>query len=296
MHQKCWLSLASIRPGLVIRTIIWATPIAAANIMPLIKPTILALLLCLSNGVYAEVYSWIDEDGNRVYTDKKPSTKGPSAQKPLPAPQPVNYYSQPKSTVSPGKAKSEAPSLANIEAISETDESEVKNKPLTEQECKKQYQMSCDQVVNWRQYAQEKCGDDARCQDEGFLDRKYRPRTLQEQQAIARRAGVRNNMRDKKIAQFLTKEYTDYCANQAELYCKNKSRGQCEKVMEGFCADSRNLHDIFNRYSSLTVAEKQQIVKKAKQLAAANGKNTLDYKKLLADVINLLIMQSTLGI
>jgi hypothetical protein len=166
----------------------------------------------------------------------------------------------------------------------------------TEQQCQQNYNRSCEQISNWQTYAKEQCGSDERCQDPDFLERKYRPRSNEELREIALRAAVRNNNQQQKIALFLTKKYTNYCENQAEMLCRNKLASNCEATMQFYCEDPRDLNDIFRKYDNLSAIEKQAIINKAKQLATASGDQQLDYEQVLASLIEILISQAMLGI
>ncbi len=247
--------------------------------------------LWLSTAAYAEIYSWTDDAGNVIYSDQKASNKAKATQ---PSAN-VSYYS----AVKPATAqRQEAPSaLGELATLSvEEESSDSSPAPLSEKECQQQYRRSCDEVVNWQKHAVEKCGNDSRCKDAGFLERKYRPRTTEEVLAIARRSASRNNLLDKRITQFLNKKYTRHCESQAAMYCqKNRSR-QCEANMLRYCKDPRSLEDVFRRYDNLSIIERQQIIAKAKQLAIANGDSALDYEKMLVSIVDILISQALMGI
>ncbi|MBL4828198.1 MAG: DUF4124 domain-containing protein [Spongiibacteraceae bacterium] len=281
-----------------IHTIITGISLLIVDAMPTIKTLLLASLLCFLNATYADVYSWTDKDGKRIYTDKKPGSHIDAQKKSLSTTDGINYYtSTPRKQVS--QTKTTPLTAANTSSVNNDSNSQNERETpprLTEKQCQQDYQRSCDQVNNWRKYAIEHCGNDSRCQDEDYLERQYRPRSTEEILVIARRAAIRNNRRDKNIALFLKKQYTNYCENQAEFYCNNKRNAQCENVMEAHCSDSRDLQDIFAQYDNLSMAEKQQIIKKAKQLSLSSGTNPQAYQKLLASIIDLLIAQATLGI
>ncbi len=251
----------------------------------------LAVIFCvLSVSTQAEVYSWQDEAGNTVYSDKKPSEDA----KPTRSTPAVNYFTAPAR-----KQEKSSPSEATPDTLSElsaVEDDEETSKALTEAECQQVYGLSCDRVNNWQRHALEKCGDDSRCKDPAFLDKKYRPRTLAEMQKIANRAASRNNLQDKKIAQFLQRKYGNYCEKQAELYCHNKSQKDCEKVMVYYCQDPRGLRDIFARYDNLNAMERQQIMKKAQAMALANGEDPSNLDKVILGLIDILITQALMGI
>lgn len=251
----------------------------------------LATITCLvlSAPLVADIYSWTDADGTRIYSDQKPSeTAQPTASTPA-----INYYTASKIKPDPAyESPTGNEQLSTLTALSEAeDETE-----LNEQQCQQQYSRSCDEIINWQDYASQACGDDPRCQDSEFLERKYRPRSNEELREIALRAAIRNNNHDDKIALFLTKKYTNYCENQAAMLCSNKLSKNCRATMQHYCEDPRDLNDIFRRYDNLTTLEKQAIINKAKTLATANGQNALNYDKMLASLLEILISQAMLGI
>lgn len=252
-----------------------------------------ALLLATINTSLADIYSWKDADGNTVYSDQKPSADA----KPSTSGSPVNYYTADKPEP---RADNEAVAATNTLATlsNEDDSAEERraNKLKKEQDCQDNYRSNCDRVDNWEQYAREACGSDSRCNDPAYLDKKYRPRSNEELQAIARRAGVRNNLHEKKIALFLNKKYTNYCANQAAMVCRNNRDAKCDARIRHYCEDPRGLADIFNQYDHLSMLEKQQIIAKAKKMAMANGGESADYEKLISSLIEILISQAMMGL
>lgn len=245
----------------------------------------------------ADIYSWKNASGNTVYSDQRGRGKVITET----TTNSTDYYSvthenRADRTVSqhPGStADSEQQHLATI-----TSSTDLQQSPptLTESECQQQYQLSCERVNNWKTYAIEACGDQERCGDDAFLDRKYRPRSIEEMQTIANRSAIRNNLQERKIALFLTKKYTNYCANQAAMVCQNRKDAQCAATLRSYCDDDRDLKDIFQRYDNLTALEKQQIIRQAKALAAAGGENQLGYGQIVASLIELLISQASLGL
>ncbi len=252
----------------------------------------------------AEIYSWTDESGNIIYSDQKPSEQA----KPTQSSAKINYYTPTTKTKSQqtkglqtkglavlsAEAESAEKTTANIkQSLSEESESEGE---LTEAQCQQRYQRSCDKVNNWQQDARKACGDDARCDDENFLENKYRPRSQEELLAIARRAATRNNMADKKITQFLIKKYSNYCKNQAAMVCQKKRNKQCQKALVKQCKDSRSLEDIFQHYDNLSAIEKKEIIEKAKAMALANGDDELNYGQMLTSLMEILISRTTMGL
>ena len=245
----------------------------------------------------AEVYKSTDDAGNVVFSDQKPSENA----RPETTENTVNYFSSPtpsttrsNAQVSSASKSSTKPSPTKLSKLSA--EEETTNIPiLTEEQCQEQYGRSCDEIINWLEYAKQDCTDDSRCDNPDFLDRKYRPRSNEEMRKIALRSAARNNNHEEKIALFLTKKYTNFCENQAALLCRNKLDRNCEAKIEFYCEDKRSLKDVFQKYDNLNAIERQAIIDKAKALALANGDDVLDYDKLVTSLIEILISQATMG-
>ncbi len=258
----------------------------------------LCLMLLVAATARAEIYRWTDAQGNTVYSDQKTSEDAASAE---PDSDKVNYYSPPvKKSASPPAGEPET--LATLEAVetpAETHEGEAKgdtDDALTEAECQEEYGRSCDEVVNWKEKALEDCGDDPRCDDPEYLERKYRPRTRDELLAIARRAAIRNGNAEDDIARFLRRKYSNYCDNQAEAYCQQQRSRQCRQQMRQQCEDPRGLEEVLARYDNLSPAEKQRVIKKAKEMALASGKDSLDWDQMAASLIEILVSQAMMGL
>lgn len=269
--------------------------IATSSPRPLLAMWACSAVLMGSQAVGAEIYSWTDASGNTVYSDQKTDPKAQATQ----PKNNVSFYKAPKVKQSQPEPDAKMMVLTDVSAETEAEseaQSSVNTETMTEQQCQEQYQRSCEKVSNWRDYAVEACGNDSRCSDEDFLERKYRPRSVEELREIAKRAGIRNNLQAKKISDFLTKKYTNYCEQQAQLYCNGRSGSQCNAQLESYCEDPRTLGDMFSRYHNLTAAEKKVIIEKATALAAANANNTLNYQRALLEIIDLLLTKATLGI
>ena len=258
--------------------------------MPKIFTFITAISLCWSIAIQADVYRSQDADGNITYSDQKPSENATPSR----SDNSINYFTPPKiPEKKPARQPASTPeTLSTLEAVADQDSEEK----MTEQECQELYATSCDKIENWMKYAIEQCGDDSRCSDPAFLEKKYRPRSIKEMQAIARRAGARNNLQDKKISQFLQRKYGNQCEVQAQQYCRTQRSRNCSAQIQAFCNDPRGLDDIFARYDNLTVQEREQIIAEAKALALANGDDPTNYDKLIAGLIDILISQALMGI
>ncbi len=259
---------------------------------------ILAGLVSLSAS--AETYRWKNESGNAVYSDQHRSGQAVAET----AINSSDYYSNARNrktvevttqTTEP-VAKIVSSTQQHLATLTATTDKDGLVPTMTESECQRDYRLSCDRVNNWKQYAAEACDDDSRCLDDDFLDKKYRPRTTQEMRKISQRAAIRNNLQAKKISLFLTKKYSNYCANQAAMYCQNKRDTRCAATMRSYCNDSRDLKDIFQKYDNLSAIEKQKIISQAKSLAISNGHSQLDYDQMVASLIELLVSQALLGL
>lgn len=254
-----------------------------------------AILLATFNASWAEIYSWKDADGNTVYSDQKTSANA----QPSSNANTVNYYTakktKPATDSQPSVTTNTLATLSNEDDSPEQRQADSREK---EQACQDNYRSNCDKVENWEHYAREACGSDSRCNDPAYLDKKYRPRSNEELQAIARRAAIRNNLHEKKIARFLQKKYTNYCDEQAALVCRGDGNDnkRCNKKIRNYCEDPRGLADIFKQYDHLSKQERQQVIAKAKELAGANKNNAQDYQKLIISMIDILISQAAMGI
>ena len=243
-------------------------------------------LLCLSTASYGELYSWIAEDGSRVYSDQKPSAAKPGLVV-NESKQPINYYSGKKPSLPILEVVEESNELLAIEPVEASDK-----KQWDEDECQEIYALSCDAVYNWREHAIEACGDDERCEDENFLIRKYKPLTLEEKRKRTLRNSARQNREDREIRDFLMRKYTPYCAQQAAQYCNYKRQGsQCLTQMEASCKDKRSLGQLLTQYN-LTAQEKQAIIEKAKHLVALEREK--DINEAINTIIELIKLQAML--
>ena len=256
---------------------------------------------------WSEIYSWTDAEGNRVYSDKNP--EGQAKHEPGSK---INYY-QPEST-----PKKSSKTLSNakhqkIEVNSsldgntpESDADDVAdidpaNKPvdeLSEQECQSLYGLSCDRVVNWRAYAVETCGDDKRCTDEAFLERKYKPVPTAQLRKLAQRNAARKNRQVASIELFLRQRYTDYCKIREQQLCNQATTEQkqntCKKIIKDGCEKDTDIEDILAQYHNLTPAEKQALVAKAKLYN--NQQRKKDFFGLLDRALETLITRAILPI
>lgn len=264
-----------------------------------------ALLAAGSISGHAEVYQWQGDDGSTVYSDQKSS---PGARSTTPAGNTLNSWSSDRASTD-----NDITALPQLEVVEEvyfskaapTESRSARQKPapqLTEADCQALYGLSCDRVLNWESYALEACGDDQRCNDPDYLDRKYRPRLLSELLAVARRAGTRKNNAVDDINLFLKKKYTNFCAVQAQRYCLDKFRNrsgydQCVDQATANCADSRELEDVLAEYRDLSPGEQRRIIEKARQLlSSTEGEDSLRYDQMLAQLIDLMMVTSALGL
>lgn len=254
-----------------------------------------ALLLLISSSLsLADIYRWKDAEGNTVYSDQQSSSQAKKA--PLNN-KSVNYYSAPKpkeTAKTPMDSISADNTLATLEALE--DENSAAEAPLSEADCQQLYRRSCDEVVNWEKYARKACGNDSRCSDPDYLDRKYRPRSTAELREVARRAAVRKNNIDDKIDDYLRKKFSNQCENQAKYYCAQQRARNCMEVVVSQCEDPRSLNQVLAKYNNLTLNEKRAIVDKAKKMALASGEDSLNYDELIASLVDILISSAIMGL
>ena len=264
----------------------------------IIHTTIACLALFTAAAAQAEVYSWTDASGNTVYSDRKTSGKASVTK---PNGNPVNYYSAPKPTGTKPPVPSDSRDVTKktgdkLDKLEAVDGNSNDPATFTEAQCQQNYQLSCDRVVNWKQYAREACGDEDRCKDPDYLDRKYRPRTVDELREVARRAAVRNNRTNDDIALFLKKKYSNYCENQAAMSCKRQRRSNCVDRVIAYCQDPRSLEMILAKYHNLTPDQKRNIIARAKAMATAGGSNELNYEQMISSLIDILVTQAVMGL
>lgn len=252
----------------------------------------------------AQVYQWKGDDGSTVFSDQKTSREAVDA---TPDPARVNYYPGDRSA-EPDASLPKLEVVEDVYFIQPTDskkqtqnDSTLTEAKLTEAECQDIYGLNCDRVFNWKKYALKACGNDPRCKDEAFLDRKYRPRTKEEINTVARRAGIRKNNARDEIRHYLWRRYTNFCANQTVTYCKaNYTTGsavrQCVKQLEANCREPRGIEEMLDQYEQLSQAEQKAILREAKAMALSRHDNDLNYAQLLDRMVDLMLAASALGL
>lgn len=243
-------------------------------------------MLCLSSTVHAEIYSWVDDHGNTAYSDQQSGdTQSKSIDKQHKSA--VNYYQAQRPIMPILEVVEEEQPIFAVEATNK-----FKGQQWDEDECQKIYALDCDAVYNWRHHAIEACGSDERCEDEGFLTRKYKPLTLEEKHQLTLRSSARHNREDREIRQFLMRKYTPYCTQQAARYCQYQHQsGGCISQMEAACQDPRSLGQLLAQYN-LSPHEKQKIIGKAKTLLALQQEK--DINETINTIIDLIKLQAML--
>ncbi len=243
-------------------------------------------LLCLT--LQAQIYSWVDEQGNRIYSDQKPASGQVSTTvqdsgtanyfKPL-STQKKTPSSDEQQTQNDGPQPNDGPTQGTSEA----------GGVMTEPFCQEVYQLPCDRIVNWKEYALDKCGSDDRCEDEGFLERKYKPLPIAEILNRANSAGARRNAQERKLMQYLRNKYSDQCENQIKAYCLRKpDRRACEITMIQVCEDDRTLEEMLARYNNLSPAQKRRVLALADEMSP-----TVDWEqagRILGDIVELIAL------
>ena len=257
--------------------------------MNTIRAFILLSISLLSLSLQAQIYSWVDEQGNRIYSDQKPAagqdatTVNDSGT--------VNYF-QPQPSQQPIQrpvTKQQTESLSLQSNHSKADSSSGTEKLMTEPYCQEIYQLPCDRVLNWKKYALADCDNDDRCEDPGFLERKYKPLPVAEIQRRANSAGARRNAQERKLMKYLRNKYSDQCENQIEAYCRRKPDSRaCEVTMIQVCEDDRTLEEMLARYNNLSPAQKRRVLALADEMSP-----TIDWEqatRILGDIIELIAL------
>lgn len=246
-------------------------------------------LSLLSLTLQAEIYSWVDEQGNRIYSDQKPGSEHNSTT--VNSSGSVNYYQpQTRDKNTADNKPAEVKETISVQSTQTSARDEAQDDGvMTEEKCQEIYGLSCDRVFNWKTYALEKCGSDDRCEDAGFLERKYKPLAIAELQRRANLAGARRNSQEKKLIKFLRNKYSDQCDNQVKAYCRRKPNSKaCDAVMIQVCEDDRSLEEMLARYDDLTPIQKQRVLALADELEPS-----IDWQqatRLLGDIVELIAL------
>ena len=222
------------------------------------------LFLSFTVVTHADIYSWIDEQGNRIYSDQNPA--GHSKDQLINSKQPLNVYQPPRKPTATTRAVATA---SNDSASSlKAEDKPYNTQKKDEKDCQQTYGLSCDRVNNWQQYARDACGDDPRCDDSDFLARKYKPVPLADIRRLAQRNASRRNNDKEDIELFIRQRYSDYCEQRRQQLCKAggsfASRSRCEQQLAD-CSQNKSLNDILAQHHYLTPLEKQRYVDLAKQ-------------------------------
>lgn len=262
----------------------------------------------------ADIYRSVDSSGNTSYSDRETHSSqritdsvkgGVNFYSPLPAsPQPEQQNSHTQAQESSEETLHDL--IAEESRVTQPNLSSPDNQltegQLTEAECQEIYDLECDKVINWKKYALEKCGNDKRCKDPAYLDRKYRPRPVSEVLDVAHKAGNRKNRRDKVVQNYMTKRYSNLCRDQIENYCETRYRSGNEKtencidLLRQSCKVDQNLNEFMAAYNQLTQVEKEKIIKQAKAKAMEEGEHSLNYAQLMQRVFDIYLTQYFIGI
>jgi hypothetical protein len=250
-------------------------------------PFAFILLILTSSCCLAEIYSWVDEQGNRVYSDQ--NTDG--QRKKISTKQAVNYYNAPTIQHHSDSKTAEIETDAIFSSESADSNTSNNNEELSEQDCWNLYRLSCDRVIHWRKYAVKACSSDPRCEDDAFLERKYKPVAVAKLRALAQRNAARRNRQHDDIELFLRQRYTNYCETQEEQICNQKSTihqaAVCKKIIERGCEQDLDIEALLSQYDDLTPAQKQHFIRKAELYN--NQQRAQDLGQLLDNVLDTLI-------
>lgn len=265
---------------------------------------LMIVMLCI-NCANGQIYSWTDEQGNTVYSDEKPL----HGTKTIATPKITNSYSAEAAfknisskTIAPKTIAPKTIKLSPDESfdgafsnITSTNNANSDNSEPSwnEEKCQEVYAQGCEKVFNWKKYAIQSCDNDRRCDDDKYLERKYKPVPIKQLQLIARRAAIRKNRQGEEISKFLRQKYTGYCENHAALTCNNDNN--CNQTILEACKDPRSLEDIFYQYNRLTPEDKINIIAQARALSNSDGANRPFYNKKLTDLLSLLVTRTLLG-
>jgi hypothetical protein len=256
--------------------------------MNTIRAFVLLSICLLSLSLQAQIYSWVDEQGNRMYSDQKPASGQDSTT--VKDSGTANYFeplSSDETTPSPTKQQTESHSLQSSHSNAES--SPGAENVMTEQYCQEIYQLPCDRVVNWEKYALADCDNDDRCEDSGFLERKYKPLAIADIQRRANSAGARRNAQERKLMKYLRNKYSDQCENQVEAYCSRKPDSRaCDVTMIQVCEDDRTLEEMLARYNNLSPTQKRRVLAMADEMSPM-----VDWEqasRILGDIVELIAL------
>lgn len=148
-----------------------------------------------------EIYRSVDDSGNTSYSDRQPHASQRVTEEVTGR---VNVYSDPQRQQQNAQTEVTPDDEDTLHDLSTGDDDAnvaipkitISSEKLNEKRCQEIYGLDCDRVINWKKYAREKCGSDERCRDATYLDRKYRPRPLNETLKIAIKAGTRKNRKE----------------------------------------------------------------------------------------------------
>ena len=271
-----------------------------------IKPIILLTVgFAIALQAHAEIYRSVDSSGATSYSDRQTQSAEPVSDK---VKGQVNFYSPPETRQQASEASGEKETVHDLSTTANSGNGapvpgvSTTNSKLTEEECQEIYGLECDQVVNWKKYALEKCGNDERCQDPDYLDRKYRPRSISEMLAVAHRAGTRKNRQDRIIQSYITRQYSNLCRDQVESYCADRFKSEdtksdsCVQKLKESCEVEYNLNDFLTMYKQLTPVEKEKIIRQAKTRAMEDDEHSLNYAQILDKVFDIYLTQFLSGI
>ncbi len=255
---------------------------------------LLSLLLSLPALALAEIYSWVDDSGNRVYSDQKPASgehQSLSADRAA-----VNYY-QPsaRSSRQPTASNKAAATVLHAEHSTADDDGE-QDSAMSEQQCQQDYGLSCERIANWQHYAREACGDDPRCDDASFLARKYQPVPLAQLRRQAQRIAAKRSRDREAIELFIRQRYSDYCEQRKAQLCRKGGAfgnpASCEQQLAQYCEQDGELEDLLARHPELTPLEKQRYLALADKLQAEQQWEEL--QQLLQQLLEVALTQAAL--
>ncbi|HUH36335.1 MAG TPA: hypothetical protein VL027_00165 [Spongiibacteraceae bacterium] len=247
------------------------------------------------------VYQWRNADGGLMVSDQKPA---PGIEYNSHTPRPGNISVSPASaaaaqsqqpittpnpTSTPGATRTDSSAPATAASARTTGSTRDSAANAEPRDCEAVYGMSCEQVDSWETWAREQCGDDTRCSDPRYLERKYKPVPLADTRAIARRAAVRKNTTKREFTEYLMHTFTDMCAAQTRHSCPDLKTGNCVQLMRA-CQHDLQTSRLKVRLERLSPSQREELRQLADQYVADNSGNVQQLHYLLRKALSLMLL------
>jgi hypothetical protein len=155
---------------------------------------LLLFFLPVSGTAHAQIVKWTDEHGQIHYGDKVPESYRKDSETVQ-----MDTSNVIENTNNAPYAKPLSDSRRSFQT---SDSTPVDPNTLTDDAtCQEIYGMSCDRVNNWQKYAEIACKErkhEKNCEDPGYLETKYKPRTLEKIHRSAA-TGARKRKKQEKM-------------------------------------------------------------------------------------------------